>query len=134
MIPQPGFSQATSSATNQIFQALPTTGQAKQQPQSNTSFRLSAYGPTGHETYPPTCGFVDLPDDSEQYSYSAPDEGEQSDNGDKQEVTEDMNYQETVWLVRSIMGWNHILVFEADFSEPDKSNNLWCLNVLPVSQ
>ena len=23
------------------------------------------------------------------------------------------------------MGWNHIPVFEADFSEPDKSNNPW---------
>ena len=27
--------------------------------------------------------------------------------------------------VRSFMGWNHIPVFEADFSEPDKSNNPW---------
>ena len=31
--PQPGFSQAMSSATSQISQTLPSTGQAKQQPQ-----------------------------------------------------------------------------------------------------
>ena len=36
-----------------------------------------------------------------------------------------MNYHETVRSVRSFMGWNHIPVFEADFSEPDKSNNPW---------
>ena len=34
-----------------------------------------------------------------------------------------MNYWETVRSVRSFMGWNHIPVFEADISEPDKSNN-----------
>ena len=48
-----------------------------------------------------------------------------SDSGEKHEVTEDMNYRETVQSVRSFMGWNHIPVFEAHFSEPDKSNNVW---------
>ena len=62
---------------------------------------------------------------TEHYSASEPDEGELSDTGEKQEVTEDMNYRETVRSVRSFMGWNHIPVFEADFSEPDKSNNPW---------
>ena len=65
------------------------------------------------------------PEDSDHYSASEPDEGELSDTGEKQEVTEDMNYRETVRSVRSFMGWNHIPVFEADFSEPDKSNNPW---------
>ena len=46
-----------------------------------------------------------------------------SDSCGKQEVTEDMNYRETVLLVRSFMGWNYIPVFEGDFIEPDKSNN-----------
>ena len=64
-------------------------------------------------------------DDSEQYSYSETDEGELSDTGDNHVVTEDINYQEAVWLVRLFMGWKHIPVFEADFSELDKSNNPW---------
>ena len=77
---------------------------------------------------PPASAYVDLPDDlddSEQYSYSEPDEGELSDSGDSHEVTEDMNYRETVRSVRLFMGWNLIPVFEEDFSEPDKSNNPW---------
>ena len=51
--------------------------------------------------------------------------GELSDSGEKHEVTEDMNYWENVQSVRSLMGWNHIPVFEADFSELDNSNNPW---------
>ena len=77
---------------------------------------------------PPASAFVDVPgdlDESDQYSYSEPDEGELSDSGDKPEVTEDMNYRETVRSMRWFMGWNHIPVFEADFSELDKSNNPW---------
>ena len=78
--------------------------------------------------YPQASAYSELPydlEDSGHYSVSEPDEGELSDTGEKQEVTEDMNYRETVRSVRSFMGWNHIPVFEADFNEPDKSNNPW---------
>ena len=36
-----------------------------------------------------------------------------------------MSYRETVHFIRSYMGWHHILAFETDYSEPDKSNNPW---------
>ena len=78
--------------------------------------------------YPQASAYSELPydlEDSDHYSVSEPDEGELSDTGEKQEVTEDMNYRETVLSVRSFMGWNHIPVFESDFNEPDKSNNPW---------
>ena len=44
---------------------------------------------------------------------------------DKPELTEDMNYRETVRSIISFMGWDHIPTFENDLSEPDKSNNPW---------
>ena len=56
---------------------------------------------------------------------SASDDENLSDTTEKTELTEDMTYRETVRSVRSFMGWNHIPVFEADYSEPDKSNNPW---------
>ena len=122
--PQPGLSQAGSFTTGQLSQDASATGQAQQNPIQAPL--PSAYGPTGQEIYPPaSAAFVVLPDDSEHYSYSELDEGELSDNFENQEVTEDMNYRETVQSVRSFMGWNHIPVFEADFSEPDRSNNPW---------
>ena len=48
-----------------------------------------------------------------------------SDTTEKTELTEDMNYRETIHSVRSFMGWHHVLTFESDFTEPDKSNNPW---------
>ena len=48
-----------------------------------------------------------------------------SGNLEKQEVTEDMTFRETVRSVRSFMGWDYIPVFESDLTEPDKSNNPW---------
>ena len=57
---------------------------------------------------------------------SVAEEGEvSSDVIDKQDQTEDMTYRETVRSVRSLMGWNHIPVYESDLSEADKSNNPW---------
>ena len=50
---------------------------------------------------------------------------EDLDTTDKTQLTEDMNYRETVRSVRSFMGWNHIPLFEPDFTEPNKSNNPW---------
>ena len=44
---------------------------------------------------------------------------------EKQEITEELNYRETVRSVCSFMGWDHIPTFESDLSEPDKSNNPW---------
>ena len=44
---------------------------------------------------------------------------------DKQEITEELNYRETVRSVPSFMGWDHIPTFESDLSELDKSNNPW---------
>ena len=125
---QPGLSRTASHATGQVSQDPPSTGQAQLKAQPSSPASSSTYGPTGPGIYPPAAAFPDLPDDpedSEQFSYSEPDEGELSDSCEKHEVTEDMNYRETVRSVRSFMGWNHIPVFEADFSEPDKSNNPW---------
>ena len=48
-----------------------------------------------------------------------------SDSTEAPEQTEDMTYRETVRSVISFMGWHHIPTFESDYSEPDKSNNLW---------
>ena len=58
-------------------------------------------------------------------SLSEPEEDLLSDKTDKTELTEDMNYSETVHSVHSSMGWNRIPPFESDFTEPDKSNNPW---------
>ena len=101
---------------------LSITGPVPCYSQASASYR------TGPEDFSQASVFSDLPydpEENERYSASEPDEGELSDTGEKQEVTEDMNYRETVRSVRSFMGWTHIPVFEADFSEPDKSNNPW---------
>ena len=58
-------------------------------------------------------------------SLSEPEEDLLSDTTDRTELTEDMNYRETVCSVCSFMGWNHIPPFESDLTEPDKSNNPW---------
>ena len=93
---------------------------------TRSSSVYSTYGPTGPEDDPPaSSGLHEDPEDSDHYTDSEPDEGELSDSGEKKEVTEDMNYRETVRSVRSFMGWNHIPVFEVDFGEPNKSNNPW---------
>ena len=118
----------------------PSAHVSTQAPAAFTSASQDVYGPTCQENYPPASAFVDLSDDSddsEQYSYSEPDEGEPSDSGDKHEITEDMNYQETVRSVRSFMGWNHIPVFEADLVNWTRATipgRVMFLNVLPVFQ
>ena len=71
----------------------------------------------------------DLPQSDTEFSEDDQPESEEgelsSDNLDKPEVTEEMNYRETVRSIRSFMGWNHIPPFESDLSELDKSNNSW---------
>ena len=117
------FSQPAVQSTGQPAKEFSTTG-----PNPSYSQASATYRTTGPEDYPQASAYSELPydpEDSDHYSASEPDEGELSDTGEKQEVTEDMNYRETVRSVRSFMGWNHIPVFEADFSEPDKSNNPW---------
>ena len=47
------------------------------------------------------------------------------DNLERQEQTEDLTFRQTVWSMRSFMGWNHSPVFESELAEPDKSNNPW---------
>ena len=116
-------SQPAVQSTGPPTKELSATGLTPSYSQASATYRT-----TGPEDYPQASVYSDLPyepEDSEHYSASEPDEGELSDTGEKQEVTEDMNYRETVRSVRSFMGWNHIPVFEADFSEPDKSNNPW---------
>ena len=116
-------SQPAGQSTGPPTKELSATG-----PAPSYSLASANYRTTGPEDYSQASVFSDLPyepEDSERYSASEPDEGELSDTGEKQEVTEDMNYRETVRSVRSFIGWNHIPVFEADFSEPDKSNNPW---------
>ena len=116
-------SQPAGQPTGPPTKELSATGPAPCYSQASANYRT-----TGPEDYSQASVFSDQPyepEDSERYSASEPDEGELSDTGEKQEVTEDMNYRETVRSVRSFMGWNHIPVFEADFSEPDKSNNPW---------
>ena len=116
-------SQPAVQSTGPPTKELSATGPTPSYSQASATYRT-----TGPEDYPQASVYSDLPYDpegSEHYSASEPDEGELSDTGEKLEVTEDMNYRETVRSVRSFMGWNHIPVFEADFSEPDKSNNPW---------
>ena len=117
------LSQPAVQSTGQPVREVSTTGPTPSYSQASATYRA-----TGPEDYPQASAYSELPydpEDSDHYSVSEPDEGELSDTGEKQEVTEDMNYRETVRSVRSFMGWNHIPVFEADFSEPDKSNNPW---------
>ena len=117
------FSQPAVQSTGQLAKELSATGPTPSYSQASATYRT-----TGPEDYPQAGAYSELPydpEDSDHYSASEPDEGELSDTGEKQKVTEDMNYRETVRSVRSFLGWNHIPVFEADFSEPDKSNNPW---------
>ena len=120
------LSQSTAQPTGQPVQDSSPVDQTSGHTRSSSFY--STYGPTGPDDDPPTSacsGVPEDPEDSDHYTVSEPDEGELSDSGEKQEVTEDMNYRETVRSVRSFMGWNHFPVFEADFGEPDKSNNPW---------
>ena len=116
-------SQPAVQSTIQPVKELSATGPTPSYSQASATYRT-----TGPEDYPQASAYSELPydpEDSDHYSASEPNEEALSDTGEKQEVTEDMNYRKTVRSVRSFMGWNHIPVFEADFSEPDKSNNPW---------
>ena len=135
--PQNHLSQSTVYSSGQLAKDSPATGPAQLQPQARSAH--PTYGPTDPEDYPLLSTCSDLPDDpedSEHYSYSEPDKGELSDNGDKQEVTEDMNYRETDRSVRSFMGWNHILVFETSVNRTKATTpgRVKCLSVLPMCQ
>ena len=82
-------------------------------------------------TYPPdpeggifhTEQFSDEMDQSGTLSDS--EDGQLSDSTEPQEQMEDITYRETVRSVRAFIDWHHIPTFESDYSEPDKSNNLW---------
>ena len=116
---QPGLSQSASYATGQLSQDTPTTGLAK----NPTNYLFQFICLWTHRQVPLLIyRMIRMIVNS---TVIVLDEGELSDSGDKHEVTEDMIYRETVRSVRSFMGWNHIPVFEADFSERDKSNNPW---------
>ena len=53
-------------------------------------------------------------------------DGELSESDtDKPEKNEEMSYRETVHSIMAFMGWNFIPDFELEYSDPDKSNNLW---------
>ena len=94
------LSQSTAHSTGQPFQDSSATDQTSGHTRSSSFY--SAYGPTGPDDDPPASarsGLPEDPEDSDHYTFSEPDEGELSDSGEKQEVTEDMNYRETVRLV-----------------------------------
>ena len=79
----------------------------------------------------------DDPDDGEQYSYCEPDEGELPDYFEKHEVTEDINYRETVQSLRSFMGCNHIPVLKRISFNRTRATipgRMKCLKVLPMFQ
>ena len=52
-------------------------------------------------------------------------EGELSESEEKREISEDMNYRETVRSVYAFMGWNFIPDFELDNRGTESSNNPW---------
>ena len=85
----------------------------------------------GARTYPdqeyrdPQVHPVSDDDFSDEDNSLAEEGGVSSDNLERQEQTEDTTSQETVRSVHSFMGWDYILVFESDLSEPDKSNKPW---------
>ena len=125
-VPPKLYPQSDVQPTGPPVKEASATGPAASCTQSSS--HLSPYGTTGPDDFSQAATYSELPfdpEDSDHYSGSEPDEGEISDTGEKPEVTEDMNCRETVRSVRSFMGWNHIPVFEADFGEPDKSNNPW---------
>ena len=108
-----GFSHTVSpfatsqSSTSQSSQDIQSTSPSQLHIQPTTSSWSSTHDSTGQESYPPASGFDKLPEDpedSEQYSYSEPVEDGLTDSGDKQEITEDMNYRETIQSERSFMG------------------------------
>ena len=52
-------------------------------------------------------------------------EWELSESEEKRELSEDMNYRETVRSVRAFLGWSFIPDFELDTGGTDSSNNPW---------
>ena len=85
---------------------------------------------TGAFNLPPEPDEIDFDDplagSDVSTDHSDYDEGEiSSDNVERPDQTEEMNYRETVRSIRSFMGWTHIPDFESDLNEPDKSNNPW---------
>ena len=88
------FSQPAVQSTGQPAKEGSATGPTPSYSQASATYRT-----TGPEDYPQASAYSELPydpEDSDHYSVSEPDEGELSDTGEKQEVTEDMNYRETV--------------------------------------
>ena len=69
--------------------------------------------------------YEQVSEDECSVTFSGSDEGQLSDSTETPEQTEDMPYRETVWSIRSFMGWHHIPAFETDYAEPDKSDNPW---------
>ena len=94
------------------------------------TFGFTSSALAGAYNYPPEPDTLDIepPQSDGQYTDTPADSGEgeiSSDNLEKPEQTEDMNYWETVKSVCSFMGWNHIPTFKSDLGESDKSNNPW---------
>ena len=88
------LSQSTVHSTGQPVQDSSAADQTSGHTMSSSAY--SAYGPTGADDDPPASacsGLPEDPEDSDHYTVSEPDEGELSDSGKKQEVTEDMNYR-----------------------------------------
>ena len=87
------LSQSTAQPTGQPVQDSSPVDQTSGHTRSSSFY--STYGPTGPDDDPPASacsGVPEDPEDSDHYTVSEPDEGELSDSGEKQEVTEDMNY------------------------------------------
>ena len=81
---------------------------------------------TGAFNLPPEPDEIDFDDplagSDVSTDHSGYDEGEiSSDNIERPDQTEEMNYRETVRSIRSFMGWTHVPDFESDLNEPDKS-------------
>ena len=93
------------------------------QPDQEQIFTSACAYPRDTETAP----YEQISDDDVDWSdtFSGSDDGQLSDSTEAPEQTESMSYRETVWSVRSYMGWHHIPTFETDYSESDKSNNPW---------
>ena len=114
-------SQEAKKSSGSLFQSASSTPRAP--PEQDTSLDITGAGAGAF----PQEQYEQVSDDDldRSASGSGSEDGHFSDVADPPEQTEDMSYRETVRSVRAFMGWHHILAFETDFSEPDKSNNPW---------
>ena len=107
--------------TGSLFRSTSAVSQPEQDPGHTFTSSGACAFPPATEVDP----YEQVSEDERSVTFSGSDEGQLSDSTETLEQTEDMSYRETVWSIRSFMGWHHIPAFKTDYAEPDKSNNPW---------